>query len=119
MGVGSLIGNPHRVACSSSLLQQREEVPDQRGMLEVVQRDVAIDAVLVQRPRHDPPPRIVDENIQPLRLVHDRLRHLRHLLPLAQIALQPSNLLGSFLAHLLPDPIDAVLRFVLAAREDE
>ena len=80
---------------------------------------VAVDPIVGELIGHDPSSGIVDENVNPVRLLLDDVGCFHHLSPVAEITLQPDNLLRCCLSHFLFDRIDCFIYHFFGKGQDE
>jgi len=80
---------------------------------------MAVDAVASQLVGHDPSPRIVDQNINSISALSDLVCHLRDLMPIWQIAMQPGHPVCYFLSHLLFDSVSRAINHLLSRWKNE
>ena len=80
---------------------------------------MAVNAVLGKLVGHDASPRVINQDVQPVRATRDLVGSLLYSLPIAQITLQPDNLLGYFFSHLFLHSVNSTINNLLGKRENE
>lgn len=99
MDVAGQVDDADDVPILSGLLHQRQKMGSQDDMAHVVHSHVPVDAVLSELIGHDTPSGVVDQDIQAISRILDLLSHILHLLPIAQVTVQPLGLVSSSLTH--------------------
>ena len=84
----------------------------------VVDGHVPVDTVVGQGGRHDAPAAVVDEYVEPVRVMPDGLGHLLGAPPVAQVALHPGHAVGLVLAQLVGDGPPGSVKHVFGGGDD-